>query len=1393
YVDSGVESGDVVYTAVATDDSKLVKYRLDDASELNGLSIHGRKGDVTLSHDTHESDAPLAFTVIAKDLDGNETSHTVTLNVSAIPDTAAPVIESLSEVAITENTEDNVVYTPEATDAYGNEVTFSLGRGSDKALSIENGLVVLTESADNEGQSAYRFVLIATDSEGNRSAKKVVVNVDNADELAPVLTSDASAAVVENSGAEQVVYTATASDADHGVNNTITYSLSPDSSDGLSIDAASGEVVLAADPDSESQAGYSFTVVATDASGNASEQDVSLIVVDADDTAPEFTSGNVASIGDEAGRKGQVIYTATVDDSADVSKGRVTFELSEDSDPALVINQNTGRVRLTDAPDADAQDVYNFTVIATDGAGNTSQQAVSLTLSVYDTTAPVIAGGDEAVLDAIDENSGANQVIYTAQSDEPNTVWSLSGDSDDGLSINAAGQITLLDNPDNETGSSYNFTVIATDSAGNSSKQSLSLEINDLDEMAPFFTSGAEASIAENSGSGQVIYDGNASDSLDISGGVTYSIVTDAPDNSYTPLSIPNVQSVYVDGAPVANAGDQVEVTVDYLAESNQLTGLGLRIHFDSSSLSVSDISDVFADDLIFTNTVAEADIENLDGIASTDSFVSAGWASFAGNWTSTGLPEDLLTVVFDVAGDASGSTEIGFSAIDTAVGYGFLGVSHDLHISDLSIDQNGDVSLAANPDFEAQSSYDFTVVATDATGLTAEQDVSIAVENIDESAPVITSGDTAANIDENSGRSQIVYTAQSDDSGDVSNGPVTYTLAPGHDSTIAINAQTGEVLLLSDPDHEAQSEYSFTIIAADAAGLISASETVTLTINDLDDTSPVIASASTVNVVDENSGADQVIYTAVADDSADVNDGSMSYTLSGDSDSALNIDAASGEVTLSTNPDHEGQSEYSFTVIASDGINPSVAQSLTLNINDLDDAAPTVNSADSAGSIDENSEAGQVVYSASADDSADNVSGGVTFSLTEDSDSALSINAQSGDVTLATSPDHEAQDQYSFTVVATDAAGNASQGQSVTLDVNDLDDTAPTVTSVGTIAAVEAGSSAGEVIYTATADDSGDITNGVTFSLATARSDLSIDSATGAVTLAEAADPSGYNFTVIATDASGLSDQQDVNMAVYQTVNAGGLQSGAGDINQTITDNNDGSFTLSIEFSDSLLADGISEVGFDLNYSPEQISGGALDNYVSPLEGVNLVNEISPGSLQVTQISFEPFSSTAILDFTFGLESSLADFTIDNVSINGESEGYQGSASSVSINDHQNAGGDDVLMLEGGYSNIYTGEGVDTLIVTDQVDATTVVVDFDSGSDKFDMSQLLSDAGYTADSLLDGAFGGNFDSETNVLELFVDTDTSDGVSLETYEVTLSEGSEFEDDDLSANFSAFIA
>ena len=119
------------------------------------------------------------------------------------------------------------------------------------------------------------------------------------------------------------------------------------------------------------------------------------------------------------------------------------------------------------------------------------------------------------------------------------------------------------------------------------------------------------------------------------------------------------------------------------------------------------------------------------------------------------------------------------------------------------------------------------------------------------------------------------------------------------------------------------------------------------------------------------------------------------------------------------------------------------------MDINDLDDAAPTVTSGATAVAVDENSGASQVIYTATSTDLDDDVADTpIAYSLAEGSDAALSIDAVTGEVTLTTDPDHETQSQYSFAVIATDAAGNASEAQSVTLDITDLDDTAPTVTS---------------------------------------------------------------------------------------------------------------------------------------------------------------------------------------------------------------------------------------------------------------------------------------------------------------------------------------------------------
>ena len=398
----------------------------------------------------------------------------------------------------------------------------------------------------------------------------------------------------------------------------------------------------------------------------------------------------------------------------------------------------------------------------------------------------------------------------------------------------------------------------------------------------------------------------------------------------------------------------------------------------------------------------------------------------------------------------------------------------------------------------------------------------------IDTHAPVFSSG-TTASVDENSGAGQVVWTAVATDPSQFS-----YSLSTAGDSALfSINAATGAVTLTGNPDYESKASYSFTVVATDAAGNAS-SQTVTLSINNLDEVAPTITSGTTATAINENSGAGQVVYTATATDTADIS-GGVTFSLKAGSDAGLTINPTTGAVTLTGNPDYESKASYSFTVVATDAAGNASSQTVTLSINNLDEVAPTITSGTTATAINENSGAGQVVYTATATDTAD-ISGGVTFSLKAGSDAGLTINPTTGAVTLTGNPDYESKASYSFTVVATDAAGNHSD-RTVTLAINNLDEVAPTITSGATATALNENSGAGQVVYTATATDTGDISGGVTFSLkAGSDAGLTINPTTGAVTLTGNPDyesKASYSFTVVATDAAGNHSDRTVTLAI--------------------------------------------------------------------------------------------------------------------------------------------------------------------------------------------------------------------------------------------------------------------
>ncbi|WP_206668787.1 cadherin domain-containing protein [Lacisediminimonas profundi] len=1087
-------AGQVVYTAIATDTADTsagVTYSLS-GTDAGLFTINATTGAVTLmGNPDYETKSSYSFNVVANDGATTASQQVVTLAINNVDEVAPTITSSTTATAINENSgAGQVVYTAIATDTADTSagVTYSLS-GTDAALftiDSSTGAVTLTGNPDHETKSSYSFNVVANDGVTAASQQAVTLTINNIDEVSPTITSSTTAtAINENSGAGQVVYTAIATDtADTSAG--VTYSLSGTDAALFTIDETTGAVTLTGNPNYESKSSYSFNVVANDGVTAASQQAVTLTINNVDEVAPTITSSTTATAINENSGAGQVVYTAIATDTADTSAG-VTYSLSGTDAALFTINPTTGAVTLTGNPNYETKSSYSFNVVANDGVTTASQQAVTLTINNVDEVAPTITSSTTAT--AINENSGAGQVVYTAiATDTADTSagvsYSLSGADAALFTINeTTGAVTLTGNPDYETKSSYSFNVVADDGVTAASQQAVTLTINNVDEVAPTITSSTTATaINENSGAGQVVYTAIATDTADTSAGVTYSLSGD----------------------------DAALFTIDETTGAVTLTG---NPNYESKS---SYSFNVVANDGVTTASqqAVTLTINNVDEVAPT----------ITSSTTATAINEN------------SGAGQVVYTAIATDTADTSAGVTYSLSGTDAALftinETTGAVTLTGNPDYETKSSYSFNVVASDGVTAASQQAVTLTINNVDEVAPTITSSTTATAINENSGAGQVVYTAIATDTADTSAG-VTYSLSGTDAALFTINETTGAVTLTANPDHETKASYSFNVVASD--GVTTASQqAVTLTINNVDEVAPTITSSTTATAINENSGAGQVVYTAIATDTADIS-GGVTYSLSGDDASLFTINATTGAVTLTGNPNYEAKSSYSFTVLASDGVTAASQQAVTLTINNVDEVAPTITSSTTATAINENSGAGQVVYTAIATDTAD-ISAGVTYSLSGTDASLFTINTMTGAVTLTGNPNYETKSSYSFNVVANDGVTTASQ-QTVTLTINNVDEVAPTITSSTTATAINENSGAGQVVYTAIATDTADTSAGVSYSLSGTDAALfTINTMTGAVTLTgnpNYESKSSYSFNVVASDGVTPASQQAVTLTI--------------------------------------------------------------------------------------------------------------------------------------------------------------------------------------------------------------------------------------------------------------------
>ena len=145
------------------------------------------------------------------------------------------------------------------------------------------------------------------------------------------------------------------------------------------------------------------------------------------------------------------------------------------------------------------------------------------------------------------------------------------------------------------------------------------------------------------------------------------------------PAQQADTQHVYVSESTLSEDGTQVTLKVSYMADEANLSGVGITVNYDSSVLTLNEISDVFAG-AIASGSQSE-DSADSDNSATTDQRLSFGWASLFGQFPGSNSV-DLATITFDIAADAVGSTDVNIAASSSAAGYAFDGQSQSVGVA---------------------------------------------------------------------------------------------------------------------------------------------------------------------------------------------------------------------------------------------------------------------------------------------------------------------------------------------------------------------------------------------------------------------------------------------------------------------------------------------------------------------------------------------------------------------------------------------------------------------------------------------------------------------------------------------------------------------------------------
>jgi len=703
-----VEAGD-------PDRGKYGRLRYAVTDDGSPFAIDAATGEVTVADGSqldYEARSGFKFTVAVSDGGGLSTTSVVSVDLR---DTNEPP-EGLAMTGgtVAENAQGGAAVAkllardPDA----GDRLTYSLVDDAGGRFSIDaaTGAVTLREGARlNFDEAASHDIGVRVSDAGGLSYTKKITLAVTDENLAPTVAALSDGSVPENAEAGTLVAKVLASDPDAG--ERLTYRLTEDADGRFVIDADSGHITVSAGArlDYETAASHQLKVRISDTGGLVHDEALAVAVVDVNE-APRVTGGSL--VLDEIAGPGTTVGRLRADDPDSGAYGALRYAITGDnSNGRFVVDPATGVIAVAEGAVLDFEDrrSYKLVVTATDGGG--LMDSAVLAVDLADHNEP--PAGLRLMVGKVPENAAdgrqAGQVLALDPDAGDHLTYSLTEDAGGRFAIDPNnGTILVADGSrfDFEAADSHRIAVRVTDSGGLTYDETVVIALSDSNE-APVAKAESLA-VWEYAAVGTAVGRLGASDP-DAGDRLTFALVDDAGGRfAIDPTS----------GAiTVADGSDlnyETDPSIRIVATVTDRDGLSDTV---AVAIDLADRNEAPGGSVTIEGTVAENAAEG------TLAAVYAGRDPDAGD-----------RVTYRLTDDAGGRF-----AIDA--GRGLIRVAKD-----------------AKLDFEAAPLHRVGVRVTDSGGLTYDDEVTIALLDVDE---------TAAKLD-------LVALDVDETNGDATNGEVT-------------------------------------------------------------------------------------------------------------------------------------------------------------------------------------------------------------------------------------------------------------------------------------------------------------------------------------------------------------------------------------------------------------------------------------------------------------------------------------------------------------------------------------------------------------------------------------------------------------------------------------------